>query len=341
MRIPRSLSPSSPDRTHPVAVGGEMKLEMADGPVVAASAPTSATFSSFRLLQVLILALTVAGVVIGLRVEVPGGVAPVDSVAFGLTLVWALVDFVDTRARDRTGSRSRRSISLRAVDTLVAIIALTARRGQSCSMRRAIRVTSQRWRPPRGHRDIVLPVLLALPDGRLHQSYSSRCSGDCLRRGLRCRDRLVVNHEPSRRDGQRHQPDRRGCACDRPPRARYVTSIGYRRDRMEWFGIGVTLAVTVALVATVCICSWVGPARSEPSPSARRCWSRSGSWPARAGGWGRTGSRGLVQVLAVFGFVVVVSAIYLVVVLGLGHTRRRPATRRPWRSPWSPLAWPP
>ena len=30
-------------------------------------------------------------------------------------------------------------------------------------------------------------------------------------------------------------------------------------------------------------------------------------------------SRGLVQVLAVFGFVVVVSAIYLVVVLGLGH----------------------
>ena len=35
-----------------------------------------------------------------------------------------------------------------------------------------------------------------------------------------------------------------------PMRSRYIGSIGYYRERMEWFGIGVTLAATVALVAT-------------------------------------------------------------------------------------------
>ena len=39
----------------------------------------------------------------------------------------------------------------------------------------------------------------------------------------------------------------------------------------------------------------------------------------RARGWVRTRVSGLVQVLAVFGFFVVISAIYLVIVLGLGH----------------------
>jgi hypothetical protein len=88
-----------------VTVRGEMKLEVTDRPTAVASAPTSATFGSFRLLQVLILGLTIAGVVIGLRIAVPGGIAPVNAVAFGVTVVWALVGFVDTHARDRTGSK--------------------------------------------------------------------------------------------------------------------------------------------------------------------------------------------------------------------------------------------
>ena len=35
----------------------------------------------------------------------PGGIAPASSVAFGLTLAWALVGLVDTRARDRIGQQ--------------------------------------------------------------------------------------------------------------------------------------------------------------------------------------------------------------------------------------------
>ena len=104
-----------------------------------------------------------------------------------------------------------------------------------------------------------------------------------------------------------------------PLRVRYIASIGYHRERMEWFGIGVTAAATVAWSRPCSTSWWAGPVPSVPSPPERRCWSRSASSPARAGGWAPTRRRGLVQVLAVFGFVVVVSAIYLVVVLGLGH----------------------
>ena len=52
-----------------------------------------------------------------------------------------------------------------------------------------------------------------------------------------------------------------GALAIAPLRARYIASIGYRRDRMEWFGIGVTLAATVALVATVLhlLVGWPGP----------------------------------------------------------------------------------
>ena len=148
MRIPRSLSPSSPDRTHPVAVGGEMKLEMADGPVVAASAPTSATFSSFRLLQVLILALTVAGVV-----DRPAGRGTGRGRASRFGGVRAHPRLGARRLRRHPCARSHRFEGL-AVPSHCRVDALRGHdrshgwaAGQSCSMRRAVRVTSPRWRP--------------------------------------------------------------------------------------------------------------------------------------------------------------------------------------------------
>ena len=82
------------DEVH-VAVGSE--------PSVAAPTSGSASFGSFRMLQFVLFGLTVAGVVIGWRVAVPGGIAPTIAVAFGLTLAWALVGVVDTRVRERAG----------------------------------------------------------------------------------------------------------------------------------------------------------------------------------------------------------------------------------------------
>ena len=105
-----------------------------------------------------------------------------------------------------------------------------------------------------------------------------------------------------------------------PMRARYLTSIGYHRERMEWFGIGVTLAATVALVATVLhlLVGWPGPLGAVAAGAT--VLVPVGFLAAESRRLGPYASRGLVQVLSVFGFVVVVSAIYLVVVLGVGHT---------------------
>ncbi len=98
-----------------MAVRDEMELKVGEPPTMSASAsaPASAGAGSFRLLQLLILGLTVAGVIVGLRISVPGGMAPVNRVAFGLTIVWALVGFVDTHARTAPARRCPRSISWR------------------------------------------------------------------------------------------------------------------------------------------------------------------------------------------------------------------------------------
>ena len=262
-----------------------MKFDVAARPAVTAPAPPATSFGSFRLLQVLILGLTIAGVVIGLRISVPGGVAPVNAVAFGLTVVWALVGFVDTHARDRTGSKVSPFHLIAAVDAFVAMIALTMGRqaetvhtstgAHDVATVAAVAVTA-----------ISFHFLLALPDGRLHDSFRRTTVRHRLPRRARCGDR--AEHQPPALHGrgQRHQLGHRRGVGDRTLRVRYIASIGYLRDRMEWFGIGVTLAATVALVATVLhlLVGWPGPlgAGRGGSHGAR---SHSGSSPARARGW--------------------------------------------------------
>ena len=88
---------------------------------------------------------------------------------------------------------------------------------------------------------------------------------------------------------------------------------------MLWFGIGVTLAVTIALAASVLhlLVGW--PASLGAVVAGGTVLVPLGLLASENGRLGPHGSRGLVQVLAVFGFVAVVSAIYLVLVLGLGH----------------------
>ena len=131
-----------------MTVRGEVKLAEGEAAPVAAPARASTAFGSFRLLQVLILGLTIAGVVIGLRIAVPGGIAPVDSVAFGLTVVWALLGFVDTHARDRTGSKVSPFHLLAGVNALVAVIALAAgRQAETVHASSSARATSRPWPP--------------------------------------------------------------------------------------------------------------------------------------------------------------------------------------------------
>ena len=295
-----------------------MKLEVPDRPVVAASTPDPATFNSFRLLQLLILGLTIAGVVVGLRVTAPGGIAPVESVAFGLTVIWALVGVVDTHARDRIGSKVSPFHLIAAVDALVAMIALTAGRkaavlhapgsARDLATLAAVVVTA-----------ISFHFLLALPDGRLRQPSRRTAVVIGYVAALGVGIGLAVNHQPFTVVDSAISWSIAAVLAIAPLRARYITSIGYHRDRMEWFGIGVSLAATVALVATVLhlLVGWPGPLGAVTAGATALV--PLGLLAGESRRLGPHGSRMLVQVLAVFGFVVVVSAIYLVVVLGLGH----------------------
>ena len=301
-----------------MSVRDEVQIELGGEPSVAASRPGPGFFVSSRLLQIVVFGLTVAGVVVGWRIPVPGGIAAVNAVAFGLTLAWALVGLVDTHARERTGSRVSPFHLLAAIDALVAAVALTA--GRKAEVAHA----------PSSARDVAtlaaivvtaisFHFLIALPDGRLH---------DSVRRALVAAGYLVavavglvfvLDHRPFSLVDGAVSWSIAGVLAIAPMRARYIGSIGYHRERMEWFGIGVTLAATVALMATVLhlLVGWPGPLGAVTAGAT--VLVPLGLLAGENRRMGPHASRGLVQVLAIFGFVVVVSAIYLVVVLGLGH----------------------
>ena len=301
-----------------MTVPGDVKLEVIETPRVVESDAGAPAFGWFRLLHVALLGLTVAGVVIGLRVEVRGGIAPVDAVAFGLTLVWAVVGFVDTRARDRAGTKRSPYHLLVAIDALVAMVALTAGRkaetlhaaasARDVATLAAVFVTA-----------ISFHLLLALPDGRLHDSLRRGAVGVAYVAALGVGLGLVVTHHPFTVVDGAISWTIAGVLALAPMRVRYVTSIGHRRERMQWFGIGVTLAVTFALGSTVLhlLVGWPGPLGAVVA--AGTVLVPLGLLASESRSLAPHGSRLLVQVLAILGFVVVVSAIYLVLVLGLGH----------------------
>ncbi len=301
-----------------MTVRDEVQFDVGGEPTVTAPAPGRATFGWIRLLQVVLFGLTVAGVVIGLRTTLPRGTAPASSVAFGLTLAWALVGIVDPRARDRSGRKASPYHLLAAVDALVAAVALTAGRqaetlhassgARDVATLAAIVVTA-----------ISFHFLLALPDGRLHDSVRRFLAVSGYVAAVAVGLVFVVDQRPfSLTDGAISWSIAAALAIA-PMRARYIGSIGHHRERMEWFGIGVTLAATVALMATVLhlLVGWPGPLGAVTA--AATALVPLGLLAGESKRMGPHASRGLVQVLAVFGFVVVVSAIYLVVVLGLGH----------------------
>ena len=301
-----------------MSVPGDVKLEMADSPLVLESHADAPALGWFRLLQFLLLGLTIAGVVFGVRIVVPGGMDPVSAVAFGLTVVWALVGFVDNHARDRSGAKVSPYHLLAGLDALVAMVALTAGRqaqtvhsshaARDVATLAAVMVTA-----------ISFHFLLALPDGRLHDSLRRGTAVAVYVAAVSVGIVLAVAHHPfTVVDGAISWTIAALLALG-PMRARYSASIGYRRDRMLWFGIGVTLAITVALAAAVLhlLVGW--PASLGAVAAAGTVCVPLGLLASESGRLAPHGSRGLVQVLAVFGFVAVVSAIYLVLVLGLGH----------------------
>ena len=282
----------------------EAQLAVVSEPTVVAPASSSARAGSFRLLQALLFGLTVAGVVIGWRIDVPGGIAPAVAVAFGLTLAWSLVGLVDTGARQRSTTPSPFHL-LAAIDALVAAIALAA--GRQAGLMHA----------QSGARDVAtlaalvvtaisFHFLLALPSGRLRDPGRRFLAVAGYVMAVAVGLVFVLDHRPfSLADGAISWAVA-GVLAIAPMRSRYIGSIGQRRERMEWFGIGVSLAATVALGATVLhlLVGW--PGQLGAVAAGATVFVPLGLLAAENKKWGPHASRGLVQVLAVFGFVVVV-----------------------------------
>jgi signal transduction histidine kinase len=274
----------------------------------------------WALLRGLIFLLTLVVVAIGLRASVPGGITAVNAVAFVLTVGWALVGFVKIQDPDRTSARFSPFHLLVGIDAFVAAIALTSGRlalahhittggaARAVATVASLLVTA-----------ISFHLLLALPDGRLPGSARRVAVLAFYAAALGTGIALALGHHTfSVADGAGSWSFAAVVAIV-PMRSRYAQALGHDRERLQWFGIGAVLAAGAALIATDLhlLVGWPGPLGAVAVGGT--VLIPLGLLLGESRPLAPHGGRLLVQALSIFGFIVVVSAIYLVLVLGLGH----------------------
>jgi signal transduction histidine kinase len=277
--------------------------------------------SARALVNGLLFIVTVVIVVIGLHTHVSGGLTPVNAVAFGLALVWAVAAVFASRLSDRMTVRTDAYSLLMALDALLAAVALTAGRlaqnesahtygaARAIATVAAVVVTA-----------ISFHFLLALPNGQLPGRGRRTVVFIVYAAAVGAALTLVIGKDTySVLEGGISWSVAALCALI-PARLRYASAVGHDRERLQWFAIGTVMAGSVGLVVAVLhiLVDW--PAGSLGAAAAgstvlipmsliagvsRRLAPQSG--------------RMLVRSFTLFGFVALVSAIYLVVVLGLGH----------------------
>ncbi len=106
-------------------------------------------------------------------------------------------------------------------------------------------------------------------------------------------------------------------------RLRYLASAGRDRERLQWIGAGAVLAAGVALAVTVLHLLVAWPAQLAATATACTVLLAISMIAGEFSALGPLAGRALVQLIAFAGFTVVVCAIYMIVVLGVG---RGPAT---------------
>ena len=261
-------------------------------------------------------AVAVALVVAGLLIPVPGGISALAAVTAGLVVAWALVGAVTAWAPERT---PQWQLAAGAVAAAVAAGAgrLSGRYAAGSAAHHgavAVEVIAAALMVA-----ISVHLLLALPDGRLVSSGRRIGAAVGYVAYLAAGAALAAS-------GRWVAPWLGvlawsvGLLLALPAtRLRYDRSAGRDRERLQWAAIGFVVACGLALAVAVLdlLVEW-------PSPAAPVAAGVMVLVPVgmAAGDVPRLGSRGgrlLVQVLAVTGFAVTVSLIYLVVILGLGR----------------------
>jgi signal transduction histidine kinase len=112
-----------------------------------------------------------------------------------------------------------------------------------------------------------------------------------------------------------------------PTRLRYGSATGHERERLQWFAVGVVLASSLALIVAVLhvLIDW--PRSLGAVAAATTVVLPISLMAGEARRLAQQSARMFVRSLTVFGFVAMVSAIYLIVVLGLGHKPNDSAER--------------
>ncbi|HLQ54343.1 MAG TPA: histidine kinase [Streptosporangiaceae bacterium] len=262
-------------------------------------------------------AIAAAIAVAGLRVHVPGSLPAVQAVAFGLVLAGALSGAVLARAPQRVAQWQV------VFGALAASVALTtARIGDE--------VSGAQHQAARSVATLAVPfviaisvhLLLALPDGRLAGRGRQAGAGLAYAAAASTGVVLVIAGRPFPSAAAAVAwPLATACALP-AVRLRYQAAEGRDKQRMQWMAVGAMLAADTALVAGVLhvLVMWPGAVAAVAAGCA--IFLPLGMMAGGLRGLGPYGGRVLVQVLSIAGFTVVVAAIYLVIVFGIGTAPR-------------------
>jgi signal transduction histidine kinase len=280
----------------------------------AAAVPPRGGSAARRVLTGMLLpVITAAIAVVGFRVPVPARLPALQAVAFGLVLAGALSGAVLTRAPQRAAQWQV------AFGALAASVALTAARiGDEAPAGRHQAARAVATLAAAFVIAISVHLLLALPDGRLGGQGRRAGAGVAYAAAAGTGMALVIAGRPFPAAAAAVAwPLAAACALP-AVRLRYLAAAGRDKQRMQWMAVGAMLAADAALVVLVLhvLVGWPGPAAAVAVGCA--IFLPLGMMAGELRGLGPYGGRVLVQVLSIAGFTVVVAAIYLVIVFGIG-----------------------
>jgi signal transduction histidine kinase len=258
-------------------------------------------------------AATIVVVLAGLHAAVPGGISDLQAVGFGLVVAAALSGAVTAYAPERSPQWQV------AFASLAAAIALSA-------ARIADEGSGGRHQAARGVATIAVlltiaisfHLMLALPDGRLGSRARRVSAGTGYAAALGAGLTLAIARHPFPPVAVALTWSL-AVACALPAvRFRYLASAGRDRQRMQWIAVGSALAAQTVLIVVVLhvLVGWPAPVAAVAASCA--VFLPLGMMAADVRGVGAYGGRVLVQVISVAGFTVVVAAIYLIIVFGIG-----------------------
>ncbi len=338
---PATHGPATQD---PAVAGLAAHGQAAPGLAAPLPAGADAVLPGYRriLTGLLVPVIAIAGVVFAMHVSVLAGTSVLMMVAFGLVVVAAVSAAVLARAAERTPQWQVAAASLVGAAGLVCyrLAGHDAGTGHGAALTRA---ESAATAAALLLMAISVHLVLGLPDGRLTRTHpalrtaagrppqpsharrvgASLAYGAAIAAGVAL---AITGHSLSVAAGALIWAV--VLVITLPAlRLRYLVSTGRDRERLQWMAAGAVLAIGLALAAAVLhvLVAWPDPL----APVAVSCTVllSLGMIAGEVRPLGPLAGRALVQLIAVAGFTAVVAAIYMIIVLGVGHSPATPADR--------------